>query len=276
MMDKQERDISDLLQRLNSTEAGAAWAAFIDRYAPLIMKTVNQLEFRQDRSSECFLFVCEKLCNQQFNRLQKFNTAGKATFRNWLSTVVFNLCIDWHRAEFGRATVLPPITALPAFDRLVYRYCYEQEMSRDSCYQTIKTDFPELTNDQVSASLHRIHSLLTPRQRWQLNMRNRRRDNTSTDSPGFPTERFQDPGPDPDALAQTEEEVVALQAALSRLSTEHRLLLHLRFQEGLTFKRIARLEHLGDSHRARRRVQAALDALYIQLKRAHIGQKRQN
>ena len=276
MTDEQKHNISDLLQRLNSAEAGAAWAVFVDQYSALIMKTVGQFDYREDRSNECFLSVCEKLCDDNFRRLQQFNTTGTATFNNWLSTVVFNLCVDWHRTEFGRATIVPAIAALPAFDRLVYRYCYQLGMSRDSCYQTIKSDFPELGKDQIAASLSRIHSLLTPRQRWRLSLRNRRGENIEVNSPGSHDAQIQDQKPGPDELAQAEKELADLQLAFSRLSVEHSLLLHLRFQEGLSFSRIALLEQLGDSHRARRHVQAALDALYIQLQRVNSRQKRRN
>jgi RNA polymerase sigma factor (sigma-70 family) len=276
MTGTQKHSISDLLQRLNSADAGAAWVAFIDRFAPLMMKTVTQFDYRQDRSNECFVYICEKLSDQDFRRLQKFNTAGTSKFRHWLSTVVFNLCVDWHRTEFGRATVLPAITALPAFDQLIYRYIYQQGMSRHSCYQTIKSDFPELTKDQLSASLSRIHSLLTPRQRWRLRARSRRALTAGAESPGLHVSQVQDPGLDPESLAQAQEQATNLQTALSRLSIDHRLLLQLRFQEGLTFERIARLEQLGNAHRARRYVQAALDALYCQLQKVNIGRKRQN
>jgi DNA-directed RNA polymerase specialized sigma subunit len=158
----------------------------------------------------------------------------------------------------------------------VYRYCYEQGQNADVCYQTIKTDFPELTSDQISASLSRIHSLLTPRQRWKLSLHNRGRSSAGTDISDALMGQIADPGPTPDSLAQTEEEVASLKMALSRLKTDQQLLLHLRFQEGLTFRRIAQVEHLGDAHRARRHIQAALDALYIQLQKTNIGQKRQN
>ena len=276
MTGEQKHNISDLLHRLNSPDAGAAWAAFIDRYSPLIMKVLSQFEYGQDRGNECFLYVCEKLCDRQFQRLQKFNTAGTASFRNWLATVVFNLCVDWHRKEFGRARVLPAISVLPAFDQLVYRYRYELGMDREACYQTIKADFPELSSKQFSGSLQRIHSLLTPRQRWQLSVPNRRRSSAGPDLSNARMEQVEDPGAGPDSLAQTEEEVASLQAALSRLTTDQRLLLYLRFQEGLTFGKIAQLEHLGDAHRARRHIQAALDALFIQFQRVHSGRKRQN
>lgn len=153
MTQEQRHDISDLLQRLNSPEAGAAWVDLVNRFAHLIMKTASQFEYRQDRSSACFLYVCEKLCDQQFRRLQKYNTAGAAKFHNWLSTVVFNLCVDWHRKEFGRAIVLP------AFDQMVYRYSYEMGMGQDACYQAIKPDFPELTAPFAEATI-RLNMLL--------------------------------------------------------------------------------------------------------------------
>lgn len=267
--------IDELLHRLNSVDAGPAWAEFINRYSAVIMNVVNRFEYGQDRSNECFLYVCEKLSDRQFRRLQKFNVVGKAKFQNWLATVVFNLCVDWHRMEFGRARMLPAIAALPAFDQLIYLHCFEQGMSRDTCYQTIKSDFPGIKIDQVIASLGRIHSLLTPRQRWHLSVHNfRRGGGASPDGSGV--QQIPYPGPNPDSLAQTQEEVTTLQAALADLSVDQRLLLHLRFQEGLTFKRIAQLEQLGDAYRARRHVQAALDTLFVKLERAKTGLKRQN
>ena len=97
MTGEQKHNISGLLYRLNSADAGSAWAEFIDRFAPLLMSVVCQFEYGQERSNECFLYVCEELCDQQFHRLKKFKSAGKASFDTWLGTVAINLCIDWHR-----------------------------------------------------------------------------------------------------------------------------------------------------------------------------------
>ena len=102
-------NIRDLLYRLNSVDSGAAWAEFIDHFAPLIMKAASQFEYEQSRSNDCFLYVCEKISDGGFRRLSRFNTRGRAGFRTWLGTVVFNLCVDWHRKEFGRVQMLPAI-----------------------------------------------------------------------------------------------------------------------------------------------------------------------
>lgn len=276
MTGSMEHNVNRLLHQLNSGDAGAAWAAFIDAYAGLMMRTVIQFEYEQARSNECFLYVCEKLYEGQFRRLLTFSTAGRSSFSSWLTTVVFNLCIDWHRKEFGRARMLPAIAALPDFDQRVYQYCYEEQMSADECYEMLKSEIPGLLRKQVPDALGRIHALLTPRQRWQLSVRLRGRNRSRTELPHDSLDRIPDPTPAPDSLARSQQEAAALNRAMSRLTATQRVLLHLRFHEGLTYERIARMEQLGDAHRARRKVQSALGALRAELQTLPDAQKRQN
>ena len=78
-VDKQGIDsVERMLHELNSGASGAAWADFIDRYARLIMRAVRQFEYEHERANDCFLHVCEKLCENRIRRLLKFNTAGRA------------------------------------------------------------------------------------------------------------------------------------------------------------------------------------------------------
>ena len=170
-----DESVAQLLHRLGSHDAGAAWLEFLDLYAPLIMYTASQFEYEQSRINECFIYACEQLNDNGFRRLLKFNTGGKARFRTWLGSVVFNLCADWHRREYGRVTLLPAISALPAFDQAVYRLVIEQGMNREACFQYLRADFPDLTRDLVTRAVARIYELLTPRQRWQICVRNRGR-----------------------------------------------------------------------------------------------------
>ncbi len=65
-------------------------------------------------------------------------------------------------------------------------------------------------------------------------------------------------------MAQKQQELEALQAALANLSARQQLLLHLRFHAGLTLDQIAQFVHLGDSARAWRHIQGALKALSAQ------------
>jgi len=263
MADEQQHSISDLLHRLNSTDSGAAWAEFIDRYAPQIMKLVYQFEYKQIRGSECFLYVCERLCDHRFRRLQKFNVHGKASFQTWLGVVVFNLCVDWHRREFGRVQMLPAISALPAFDRKVYQLSFEQVMPLETCFQTLRADFPDLTRQQLSSAIGRVYNVLTPRQRWQINLRIRQRKPGKIDPHLLPSLEC-----GPEDCARSRQESEDLQLAMGKLSQDQRLLLQLRFRQGLTLKKIAEIMQLGDPFRARRKLQTTLDLLseYIKVR----------
>jgi RNA polymerase sigma factor (sigma-70 family) len=263
-----------LLRGLRSADPGPFWAEFLDRYAQLIMSVADQFEYEHSRISDCFVYVCEQLNDDGFRRLLKFNSAGKARFRTWLGAVVFNLCVDWHRREYGRATLLPAIAALPAFDRSVYHLVIEQGMGKEQCFQTLKADFPDLTRDLVAKAAGRVYSLLTPRQRWQLCVRNRRRTRSLRVGPGQDLEQFPDPAAGPETESHRRQQIDALNIALSGLSPEQRLLLRLRYQEGLTLREIARMKKWGDINQAWRKIQAATSALATVLDSGDIAKKR--
>lgn len=268
--------ISKLLGNLSSADAGSAWVEFLDLYAPLIMKTAGQFVYEQDRINDCFLYVCDQLNDDGFRRLLKFNTRGKAKFSTWLGTVVFNLCVDWHRREFGRATLTPAISALPAFDQSIYRLVIEQGMDKEAAYQVLLADFPDLTRDLVAKAVCRVFSLLTPRQRWQIGVRQHGRKRTWTDARRDQLEYLPDPVPGPEAQEQTDQELELLQRALALLPARQRLLLRLRFEQGLSLAKISELQHIGDTNRAWRYLQEAMKALSAQLQENNPTVKQKN
>ncbi len=167
--------------------------------------------------------------------------------------------MDWHRQEYGRAQMLPAINALPAFDQSVYRLYFEQCLDRETCLHTLMDEFPDLTRQQLSGAIARVYRVLTPRQRWQLSLRQQRRaargataidvDLLVSDTPTAEAES--------EALLRREQ----LQHAMRQLEADERLILHLRFVEGLTLKKIAETMRLGDPFRARRQLSHALEAL---------------
>ncbi len=271
-----KRATANLLRRLTSTDAGVAWVEFLELYAPLIMSTASQFEYEQGRVHDCFLYVCEQLNDNGFRRLLKFDTTGKASFHTWLGSVVFNLCVDWHRREYGRATLLPAISALPAFDQSVYRMVIEQGMDKEACFQSLRADFPDLTRELLAKAVARVYSLLTPRQRWQIIVRNRGRKRARGSSNQENLERLPDPAMGPDREAQKRQDLETLQAAMSHLPADQRLLLRLRFQEGLTLKKIAQLKYHGDVNGTWRQIQAAMEALFRNFGRASVAKKRKN
>lgn len=271
-----KKSTANLMRRLSSTDAGTAWVEFLELYAPLIMSAAGQFEYERDRANECFLYVCEQLNDDAFRRLLKFDTAGEARFRTWLGSVVFNLCVDWHRREYGRATLLPAIAALPTFDQAVYRLVVEQEVDKETCFQALRADFPDLTRGLVANAVVRVYSLLTPRQRWQITVRNHGRRGARDESTRSSVERLPDPAVGPEGAVELQQELETLQAALSQLPTEQRLLLRMRFQEGLTLKKIAQLKYHGDTNNAWRQIEAATRALHRVVSSQADAEKRKN
>jgi len=96
------RELDQVLARLSTADSEAAWSAFLEDYARLILQVVHLFERDADRSADCFVFVCERLNEKDSRRLRRFRRDGPASFATWLRAVVRNLCLDWIRAQRGR------------------------------------------------------------------------------------------------------------------------------------------------------------------------------
>ena len=53
---------------------------------------------------------------------------------------MLNLCVDWHRKEFGWVVLLPAIAALSTFDQVVYRLYFEEALHCETCKRTFQDD----------------------------------------------------------------------------------------------------------------------------------------
>ena len=148
----EDPQIAGILGRLNSSEAQEAWAGFLQTYSPLMLQVVRLFERDQDHVSDCFLFVCEKLCRGGFRRLRRFRPEGPAKFSTWLRAVTRNLCLDWRRQEFGRHRVFQSVARLPALDREVFRCVYEQGMPLEETFLALRARYPNMEREQVAES----------------------------------------------------------------------------------------------------------------------------
>lgn len=253
-----------LLQRLASPEPQEAWEQFLNDYSRLIHQVIQAFERETDRAGDCFLFVCEKLCEDQFRRLRRFKPGGSARFSTWLRVVVRNLCLDWHRKAFGRQQVFQTIAKLAPLDQEVFRIVYHQNLTAEDCYFRLAGRHPGLTRHDVEDSLSRIRQKLTPRQLWLLQAGRPRFGSLEVapeDEPGGSQPLVKDPGPGPEELAVAKEKQAALQRALGTLEASERLLLKLRFDQDMTLQGIARLLGLKDAQTADRRVRDILQKL---------------
>ena len=105
--------------------------------------------------------------------------------------------------------------ALPGFDQLVFRYSFEQGMSSQDCLHALSTEFPDVTRQQLSRAIIRVHGVLSPRQRWQIGVRHRRKLRSrelSSNSRMQDVDHLPTPTQDPAIMAQKQQELDALQA----------------------------------------------------------------
>lgn len=257
-------NVDGILAELSSNRVESAWKAFLKTYSTMIMQVACQYENDKDRADECFLFVCEKLSDDGFRRLLQFDANRKANFRTWLKLVVSNLCVDWHRKKFGRERPYRAILKLPAFDQLLYHFQTQCGMNRLACFRALQLTYPDLTENQFTESNSRLHTALSSRQRWQLTSR-RRETRFVVDIDKFSDNSTEtelvETGPGPETIVQLLQTREALEQAMSQLNNRQRLLLRLRYQEGLSLKDVAHLAGLGDLHQAKRRIKDALTAL---------------
>jgi RNA polymerase sigma factor (sigma-70 family) len=143
----------------------------------------------------------------------------------------------------------------------------------------LKADFPDLTRQQFAEAIVRVHAVLTSRQRWQINVRNKRRkhiDDSGLSLLPVDTSQLSDQNQDPEGLAQSQQERRLLQSALLKLSPDERLILMLRYTDGLTLKKIAEITRLGDPFRVRRQIKTTLNRLSGILSKASLEKLRKN
>ncbi|PWT94344.1 MAG: hypothetical protein C5B55_02910 [Blastocatellia bacterium] len=256
--------VEELLQELSSHNPEVAWGQFLSDYSNLIYNVIRHFESDADNAADVFQFVCERLIENRAKRLRKFKGEGTASFATWLRAVVRNLCIDWHRKQSGRIRQFRSISRLSIFDQEVFRAVYENATPPDECVSLLAAQFPNTTLTRIEESRARIDQSLTVNQRWLLSKRATYAsagDVTSLDQSDGSTLALEDSQPDPETRAIDNEQRRNLQRALRQLKPDERLLIRLRFEEGLTLEKVADLLDLGNAQRADRLIKDILAQL---------------
>jgi RNA polymerase sigma factor (sigma-70 family) len=266
--------LTALLTTLDPQAASAAWREFIAKYAPVVMHVVRRHECRQDRVHDCFVYVCGALSEDGFRRLRAFEPERRVRFTTWLMAVVSNLCVDWRRKEDGRRRPMRAVARLSELEQSVFRHIFVRGVSRAECLQILRPKFPDLTEASVAEVNARLFGLLTPEQRFLLASRRVSASSGVGDEDENVFSQPADVGVGPASLAEIREETERLQAALTQLSAEQRLILKLRFEEDLALAEIARLTGLADPFRVDRQVRGALAALQHLMEKNSDGRKK--
>ena len=156
------------------------------------MHIASRGEYHREQLNDCYLFVCEKLCENNFHRLVSYKAEGSASFRSWLNVVVTNLCIDWRRQVHGRERPYAVIARLSQIEQLAFKYKFQRRMNLQTCLETLQMKFPDLTEMQLASAISRVNTSLTPSQHWLLSAKYA--ETISTDSTGSDRPAPQRPG----------------------------------------------------------------------------------
>ncbi len=254
--------IAALQRALRSGDHTQAWTDFLTSYSPVVLQAVRRSIWDNEQAADCFVFVCEQLCARGYRRLLKYKPESETSFVTWLRVVVRNLALDWHRRQSGRPRVFESVARMTLLHQEVYRLRYQEGRSLEETHLTLRERFLELTADAVSGADTELRQSLSPHQQWLL--ASRRAETVPLDAAdpaeGPPTD-VADPAPGPEELAISSEEWQRLARGLARLEPSERLLLQLRYGQGVTLTKLARFAGLPDAQTADRRVRAILDRL---------------
>ena len=254
--------VASILDALTCADAQAAWTEFLSRYNGIIYHVIRSFDRDPDRSSDCFLYVCEQLSRDGFRRLRKYDVNGRATFSTWLSAVVRNLCLDWHRKVYGRSRAFKSIAGMAATDQLLFELVYRHGHSAEEARHELQQRGYNLSFTQVEEHLVELQRCMTARQSWLLSSSNAVAESMEElGQRGVNAAELADPAPNPEALATLRQTNALVSSALDRLEEADRLLVRLRYQEGLTLQQVANLVGLKDAQTADRRLREVIEQL---------------
>ena len=259
-----EEKILRFSERLSNEERTEVWREFLESYSSIILQMLRLFEQNEDHVADAYVFVCERLSQDGFRRLRRFPSGGGVSFRSWLRAVVHNLYLDWRRREHGRRRPPAVVARLPVLDQEVFRCLYEEKKTLAETHASLQPLHPELTLERMTESAELLGRLLSSQQRWRLQTRAPRvvpLNRPSVDGTGEMEIAIPSGAPSPEATASLREERAALRRALDRLDGGERLLVRLRFQEGLPLREVARLTGLENAQSADRAIRKVLALL---------------
>ncbi len=242
----------------------SAWPDFLREYAPALLQVARDVEHDPDGASDAFLFICEQLAARRFAKLRQFNHGGAASFLTWLRVVAWNLALDARRRRRGRFRPLAVIRRLPILQQRLFRLRHEEGLTFEQAFATLQPEFPGLGRTAIGEADDEVARQLDSRQRWLLATRRPHLesiDATSGESGDDVLPHLQDPSADPEWHLLAQQDRARLQHALAALDAVDRLLLQLRYEEGLTLARVAHVCGLKDPWAADRRIRDLLKRL---------------
>jgi RNA polymerase sigma factor (sigma-70 family) len=195
-----------------------AWRQFLTEYSDVLLYVARRMGGGHDAVMDRYAWMLDGLRRDDFRRLRGYDGRGPGPFTTWLIVVAHRLCLDLHRARYGR-----PQTEGPA-----------QEADRQERRRLV-----DLVGDELA-----LAAVATAPQRAA------------------------------DAGLVRRETLASLRLVLEELDPEDRLLLRIRFEDGVSVPEMARVLGFGSPFSLYRRLDKILKGLRIRLRAMGIDDTR--
>ncbi len=225
----------------------AAWDLFIDRYSGLMLATLHHLGFDHDGVMDRFVYLCEKLSENQFRRLRSVRFAGqRGDLEPWLRTVVKHLSVSWAWSVHGRRRLFKSIRRLSGRHQRIFELYFWGGLTPSQVREQLSVEeHGEIDLLVVLDALEHIFGNLDSHQTWRLMSQLMRYRETvpiadmDTATPIVFEPR--DGKADPEHALLRRERQRSIESALASLEPRQRLVLQLRYDDALPLAEVATL-----------------------------------
>jgi hypothetical protein len=151
------------------------------------------------------------------------------------------------------------VAALSTAEQEIFSLLFLHKLSIQEAWSKFAQLRPGISYVEFETRSEKLRGLLTSRQLWLLSTASISLESLDNDPESFFVLELVDPMPNPEAQAVLRQTHIAVSRAVDTLHSSDRLLLRLRFSEGLGLQEIAKLVGLKDAQTADRRIRSALE-----------------
>lgn len=259
-------DESALVERILSGDE-ESWRAFCETYSPVIERSIRRYVRDGEAARDLYVSLLEKLRGGSLGSYR-----GTSTLAAWLYVVARNRCKDYFRSASGLRHVLGMLKGMRSGERRFFELYYVEGLSMHETYESMRSETGGATSRiDVIEYDEAIRRRIAKKRLARLTERLLRPDaarrmERSIETLPEGTELRDEAGPSPEESADAgprEEALRKLRAALLGLSPRDRLMLDLRFEQGLSLRKTGEILDMGDA----RRVHEKLGQLLAQLRK---------
>lgn len=229
-------------------EPNHAWGLFCEKYSDFIYTVLRRAGFDYDAAMERFVFICEKLREQEFRRLKTIKYAGQeGEIKPWLRQVIKRLCVNWAWSEDGRKRLFNFVAEMAPREQRIFQLYFWQGQTPFEIYETLRLEHDKtVESGDIFDALENIFEHLSQKKLWRLlSNLNRMRKTLSLDhkdeETGFSVEPVDLNAENAEENLKKKEAIEELNKALENLSTREKLVLQFRYEEAMTPGEIAEM-----------------------------------